>query len=90
MKVRSRHAHLIHMLDMRGTINGVRALKAQHEPPQRLARVVIALSIGGTLFAGIEPANSGSIDAIPPKRYIALHYSKTQALCLIKLYGKIS
>jgi hypothetical protein len=35
-------------------------------------------------------AESGSIDAIDPKSYIRLHYSKEQSLCLIKLYGKES
>jgi hypothetical protein len=35
-------------------------------------------------------AESGSIDAIDPKSYIRLHYSKDEALCLIKLYGKES
>jgi hypothetical protein len=38
----------------------------------------------------MQVAESGSIDAIQPKRYIKLHYSKEQALCLIKLYGKES
>lgn len=79
------------MLDMHGTINGVRAIKAQHEPPQRLARVVIALSIGLSLCVlGASPASSGSLNAIEPKDYIRLHYSPKEAICLIKLYGKES
>jgi hypothetical protein len=38
----------------------------------------------------MQVANSGSIDAINPKTYIRLHYSSTESLCLIKLYGKES
>jgi hypothetical protein len=34
--------------------------------------------------------DAGSIDAIDPKSYIRLHYSKDEALCLIRLYGKES
>jgi hypothetical protein len=39
---------------------------------------------------GLSNADSSSIDAIDPKTYIKLHYSKDEALCLIKLYGKES
>jgi hypothetical protein len=39
---------------------------------------------------GLSNADSTSIDSINPKSYIRFHYSKEQALCLIKLYGKES
>jgi hypothetical protein len=35
-------------------------------------------------------ASSGSIEAIDPKTYIRLNYVKSEALCLIRLYGKES
>jgi hypothetical protein len=38
----------------------------------------------------MQVADGGSIDAIQPKDYIKIHYSKEQALCLIRLYGKES
>ena len=66
-----------------------RALKAQRKPPQRLA-CAVALALVGALSFGASPAESGSLDLISPKKYIRLHYSKTQSLCLIKLYGKES
>lgn len=71
-------------------MTGVKALKAYREPPQRLARGVIAASIGLFLFTGMYPAKSGLIESIDPKRYIKLHYSHREAICLIKLYGKES
>jgi len=38
----------------------------------------------------MQVADSGSIDAIQPKPYIRSILPKSQALCLIKLYGKES
>jgi hypothetical protein len=35
-------------------------------------------------------ADSGSIEALDPKRYIKFNYEHRQAICLIKLYGKES
>jgi hypothetical protein len=35
-------------------------------------------------------ADSGSIEALDPKRYIRFNYELPQAICLIKLYGKES
>ena len=77
------------MLDSAGTLTA-RALKGAHcEPPKRRARGV-AFVIGISLCLPMQVAQSGSIDAIQPKDYIRLHYSKDEALCLIKLYGKES
>ena len=72
-----------------GTLTA-RALQGAHcEPPTRRARGV-AFVIGISLSIPMQVAESGSIDAIQPKDYIRLHYSKDEALCLIKLYGKES
>jgi len=88
-----RHAALTstftNVLDTSGTLTA-RALKgAQSEPLKRVARAV-AFVIGVSLSIPMQVAESGSIDAIQPKDYIRLHYSKDEALCLIRLYGKES
>lgn len=77
------------IISVRAALIG-RAPKGQREPLKRLARVVALISFTLMGIALSETADGGSINDIPPKRYIALHYSKTQALCLIKLYGKES
>ena len=61
----------------------------QSEPPQRRARSV-AIAIGILLSIVATPIEEASIDAIQPKAYIRMIYSKDKALCLIKLYGKES
>jgi hypothetical protein len=38
----------------------------------------------------MQVADGGSIDTIHPKDYIKLHYVKSEAICLIRLYGKES
>jgi hypothetical protein len=38
----------------------------------------------------MQAVDAGSIDDIDPKTYIRLNYVKSEALCLIKLYGKES
>jgi hypothetical protein len=38
----------------------------------------------------MQALEAGSIDAIDPKTYIRLNYVKSEALCLIRLYGKES
>jgi hypothetical protein len=38
----------------------------------------------------MSAADSGSIDAIDPKKYIRLSMDKREAVCLMKLYGKES
>lgn len=59
------------------------------EPPQRRARGV-AIAIGILLSIGASPISEASIDAIQPKDYIKLHYIRSEAICLIRLYGKES
>ena len=79
----------MNVLDSSGTLSA-RALKGAHcEPPKRRARGV-AFVIGISLCLPMQVAQSGSIDAIDSKTYIRLHYSKDEALCLIRLYGKES
>lgn len=55
-----------------------------------VARAVAFISFTGLAIVLPSKADGTSIEAIAPKRYIKLHYSKDQALCLIKLYGKES
>jgi len=88
MTSRSRHAQVIHMLDSSGTLTA-RAHKGLRASLKGVA-CSVAIVIGISLCLPMQVAQSGSIDAIQPKSYIRLHYSKKQALCLIKLYGKES
>ena len=88
MILRSRHAQVIHMLDSSGTLTA-RALKGLRASLKGVA-CSVATVIGISLCLPMQVAQSGSIDAIQPKSYIRFHYSKEQALCLIKLYGKES
>ena len=85
---RSRHAQVIHMLDMAGTLSA-RALRGSQRPLKRTGRWV-AFVIGISLSIPMQALEAGSIDAIQPKDYIRLHYKPKEALCLIKLYGKES
>ena len=85
---RLRHAQVIHMLDMAGTLSA-RALRGSQRPLRRTGRWV-AFVIGISLSIPMQALEAGSIDAIDPKTYIRLHYSSKEALCLIKLYGKES
>ena len=85
---RSRHAQVIHMLDMAGTLTA-RAFKGSERAATRIARSV-AIVIGISLSIPMQALEAGSIDAIDPKTYIRLHYKPKEALCLIKLYGKES
>jgi hypothetical protein len=65
------------------------ALQGLHcEPPQRRARWV-AVAIGILLSFVSTPVDDASID-LNPKTYIRSIYSKEEALCLIRLYGKES
>ena len=59
---RLRHAHVIHMLDMAGTLTA-RAFKGSERAATRIARSV-AIVIGIALFVPMSNASSGSIDAI--------------------------
>lgn len=87
-----RHAALTstftNVLDSSGTLTA-RAFKGSERAASRIARSV-AFVIGISMFLPMQVAQSGSIDAIQPKQYIKFHYSKDEALCLIKLYGKES
>ena len=85
---RSRHAQVIHMLDMAGTLTA-RALQGLRASLKGVA-CLIAIVIGISLSIPMQSLEAGSIDAIDPKTYIRLHYSSKEALCLIKLYGKES
>jgi len=76
------------MLDSSGTLTA-RALQGLRASLKGVA-CSVAFVIGISLSLPMQVAESGSIDAIQPKQYIRLHYSKEQAICLIKLYGKES
>ena len=88
----NRHAALTstftNVLDEAGTLTA-RAFKGSERAASRIARSV-AFVIGISLSIPMASADSGSIEAISPKEYIRLHYIKSEALCLIKLYGKES
>jgi hypothetical protein len=70
MTQRSRHAHFMHMLDLRGTL--------RREPFRGSARArkgrarVVAIVIGTALFMSIAPVSQGSIDATKEIRYAKL------------------
>ena len=85
---RLRHAHVIHMLDSRGTLSA-RALKGLRASLKCVA-CSVAIAIGISLCLPMAHASSGSIDAINPKTYIRLSMDHKEALCLITLYGKES
>ena len=76
------------MLDTTGTLTA-RAHQGLRASLKGSARSV-ALVIGISLSIPMQAVDAGSIDAIDSKQYIRLHYSKDEALCLIKLYGKES
>ena len=88
IKLGLRHSHVIHMLDMAGTLTA-RAFKGSERAASRIARSV-AYVIGISLCIPMSHASSGSIDAIQPKDYIRLVLPKQEAICLIRLYGKES
>ena len=85
---RLRHAHVIHMLDRRGTL-WARALQGLRASLKGVA-CLIASVIGISLCLPMSHASSGSIDAIDPKDYIRMTLPKSEAICLIRLYGKES
>ena len=66
---RLRHAHVIHMLDRRGTL-WARALRGSRRAAQRIARLV-AIVIGISLCLPMSHASSGSIDAIQSVHLLA-------------------
>ncbi len=87
-KLRSRHAHVIHMLDTVGTLLA-RALRGSERALKRIARSV-AIVIGISLCVPMSHATSGSIEAIDPKDYVRLALPKKEAKCLSRLIGKES
>ena len=87
-KVRSRHADVIHMLDLACTLLA-RALRGSERAVKRIARSV-AIVIGISLCLPMSHASSGSIEAIHPKDYVRLILDKREAKCLSRLIGKES
>lgn len=87
-KLRSRHADVIHMLDLVGTLLA-RALRGSERALKRIARSV-AIVIGISLCVPMSHATSGSIEAIHPKDYVRLVLDKREAKCLSRLIGKES
>jgi len=71
-----------------GTLTA-RAFKGSERAASRIARSV-AFVIGISLSIPMASADSGSIDAIQPKRFIQLSLDKREASCLSKLIGKES
>ena len=88
-KLRSRHAHVIHMLDMAGMLSCKSPSRAHRKPLTRIA-CGVAIALVGALCLPMSEASSGDINAIQPKHYIRLVLEDKEALCLIKLYGKES
>ena len=86
--LRSRHAEVIHMLDLACTLLA-RAFKGSGRALKRIARPV-AIVIGISLCLPMSNATSGSIDAIDPKDYVRLTLDKREAKCLSRLIGKES
>jgi hypothetical protein len=85
---RSRHAHVIHMLDSAGT------LLARASQRLRARRLAVARSVAILIGIGLSMQSTavgqGSIDPITPKQFIRLSMDKKEAVCLMKLYGKES
>ena len=75
-------------LDTPGTLQA-RAHQGLTPGRLRLARGV-AFVIGISLSIPMASADSGSIEAIEPKRYIRLALDKREAICLSRLIGKES
>ena len=82
------NAGVIHIFDRAGTLTA-RALRGSGRAAKRIARTV-AFVIGISLSIPMASADSGSIDAIDPKRYIQLALPKKEAICLSRLIGKES
>ena len=82
------NAGVIHIFDRAGTLTA-RAFKGSGRAAKRIARTV-AFVIGISLSIPMASADSGSIDAIDPKRYIRLALPKKEAICLSRLIGKES
>ena len=73
-----------------GTVlSGLEPIRGSERAASRIARSV-AIVIGISLSIPMASADSGSINAIEPKRYIKLALDKREASCLSKLIGKES
>ena len=80
IKLRSRHAHFIHMLDWRGTLRR-EPIRGSERAASRIARSV-AFAIGISLSFGAAPADGGSIDAIKNVYSLAdLQLTEKQEYC---------
>lgn len=77
------------VLDCSGTLTA-RAHQGLRASRLRGVARSVAFVIGISLSIPMQSLDAGSIDAIDPKTYIRLNYVKSEALCLIKLYGKES
>ena len=75
-------------IDRCGTLQA-RAHKGLTPSRLRVARGVAAV-IGISLSMPMAVADSGSIDAIEPRRYVRLALDKREAICLSRLIGKES
>jgi len=81
LKLRLRHAHVIHMLDRRGTLSGESPSRAHREPLKRLARGV-AFVIGIALSWGITPADGISNPPIQSVKQLAdYQLTESQEYC---------
>ena len=67
---RLRHSHVIHMLDMRGTLYWLEPIKGSERAVKRIARSV-AIVIGIALFAPLQVADGGSQRPIQSIRQLA-------------------
>jgi hypothetical protein len=77
------------MLDWRAMLF-CKSPSGAHRKRLKRAACGVAIALVGALCLPMSEASSGSIDAIQPKPYIRSIMSKSQALCLIRLYGKES
>lgn len=79
------------MLDSSGTLKSL-ARDPQGLNASGLSRVarVVAFVMAILVSLPMQVADGRSIESINPKDYIRLNYVKSEALCLIKLYGKES
>lgn len=73
---RSRHAHVIHMLDTAGTIQA-KAHQGLRASRSRLARSV-AISIGIAVSIGSTPLEAGQIDATQSNKQMILRLADNQ------------
>ena len=88
MRLRSRHAQVIHMLDSSDMLSCKSPSGAHRKPLKRIA-CGVAIALVGAMSIGASPLEEGQQD-LNPKTYIRLIYPSKEALCLIKLYGKES